>query len=256
MSNDYFRFKQFTIRQDKTAMKVGIDSVMLGAWTTIDGSEKNVLDIGAGTGLLAMMIAQRNPTTKIFAVEIDEQASQQAAENIAASDWNDRITVVNTDIRTFALNPDDFDLIICNPPYFEKSLKSHNSQRNYARHNDSLSFADLIDCVHRLLCRSGRFALIIPEDKANTIIELADRKRLFPVRRLNVRPTETKPVTRVILEFSYISHRVFYNEGAEDLQVIPESNYLPYSSDERILTVRTDDCYSNEYKSLTRDFYL
>lgn len=234
MSNDYFKFKQFVIEQNNTAMKVGIDSVLLGSWITVRSSEKNILDIGTGTGLLALMTAQKNRLAKILAVEIDENACRQASENFAASLWNERITLVNADIKTCTLSPKSFDLIICNPPYFEKSLKSHDSKRNFARHDDSLSFSDLIDCVHRLLNDNGHFALIIPADKAGTVIELAGNKKLFPVKRLNIKTKETKPVTRVILEFSYI--------------------FQPLN--ENTLTVRTANDYSDEYKFLTKEFYL
>jgi tRNA1Val (adenine37-N6)-methyltransferase len=234
MSNDYFRFKQFTVKQDKTAMKVGSDSVLLGAWTAVNGLEKNVLDIGTGAGLLALMMAQKIPNAMITACEIDETACKQALENVSSSGWSERIIVVNADIRTFMQNQRGFDLIICNPPYFEKSLKSHDSKRNLARHNDSLPFPDLIDCVHRLLHDNGRFALTVPADKANIITDLAANKKLSPIRRLNVKPTETKPVNRIILEFGYSS--------------LPTEEYS--------LTVRAGNNYSNDYKSVTKDFYL
>jgi tRNA1Val (adenine37-N6)-methyltransferase len=234
MSNDYFKFRQFIVKQDKTAMKVGVDSVLLGSWITVDGSEKNVLDIGTGTGLLALMMAQKISTAKITACEIDEKAYKQASENILSSEWSERINVIHTDIKTYTHNFEKFNLITCNPPYFEKSLKSQDFKRNFARHNDSLPFPDLIDCVHRLLSNDGRFVLIIPENKADKIIGLAGNKKLFPVRRLNVKPKETKPINRVILEFSYIFQP-------------PKENTL---------TVRTESNYSNEYQSLTKDFYL
>jgi tRNA1Val (adenine37-N6)-methyltransferase len=234
MSNDYFRFKQFTVRQDRTAMKVGIDSVLLGAWTAVNGSEKNVLDIGAGSGLLALMMAQRISNAMVTACEIDETACEQARENISSSGWSERISVVNADIRTFTQNLKGFDLIICNPPYFEKSLKSHDSKRNVARHNDSLPFNDLIDCVNRMLHDDGRFALIVPADKAAIITSLAAAKKLSPIRRLNIKPIESKPVNRVILELGYTSQ--------------PPEEYA--------LTVRTGNSYSNEYKTTTKDFYL
>jgi tRNA1Val (adenine37-N6)-methyltransferase len=214
-------------------MKVGIDSVLLGAWTAVSGSEKNVLDIGTGVGLLALMMAQKIPGATITACEIDENACEQARENILSSKWNERITVVNADIRTFTQNLKGFDLIICNPPYFEKSLKSLDSKRNIARHNDCLPFSDLIDCVHRLLSDNGRFVLIVPNDKASIITDLAAGKNLFPMRRLNIKPTETKPVNRVILELACTSQ--------------PPEEYS--------LTVRTGNGYSDEYKSLTKDFY-
>jgi tRNA1Val (adenine37-N6)-methyltransferase len=234
MANDFFNFKQFTVKQDKTAMKVGIDSVLLGSWTTVSGLEKNVLDIGTGTGLLALMMAQKIPNAKIIACEIDENACEQALENISASVWSERITVVNADIRTFTQNSKGFDLIICNPPYFEKSLKSQDSKRNFARHNDCLPFPDLMDCVHKLLHNKGRFALIVPEDKVDTLIKIAGEKKLFPIRRLNVKSKETKPVNRIIMELSYM--------------------FKP--QEEMSLTVRTGNSYSDNYKSLTKDFYL
>jgi tRNA1Val (adenine37-N6)-methyltransferase len=234
MSNDFFRFKHFTVKQDKTAMKVGIDSVLLGSWVSVNGLEKNVLDIGTGTGLLALIMAQKIPDAQIIACEIDETACEQAIENISSSAWNKRITVVNADIRTFMPNPKSFDLIICNPPYFEKSLKSYDNKRNLARHNDSLSLPDLIDCVHRLLRSDGRFALIAPQNKADTVIELAGERNLFPVRRLNVKSTETKPVNRVIMELSYTFR-------------LPE---------EMSLTIRTGNNYSDDYKTLTKKIYL
>ncbi|MDR0724717.1 MAG: methyltransferase [Prevotellaceae bacterium] len=234
MANDFFKFKLFTVKQDKTAMKVGIDSVLLGAWISANGLETNVLDIGTGSGLLALMMAQKIPAAKIVACEIDEIACEQASENISSSAWSERIAVVNADIRSFTHNPKSFDLIVCNPPYFEKSLKSHDEKRNFARHNDSLPLTDLIDCVHRLLHDNGRFVLIVPENQAGTVIELAGAKKLFPTKRLNIKSTATKPVSRVILELSYT------------LQP-PE---------ERTLTVRTGNNYSDDYKAITKDFYL
>jgi tRNA1Val (adenine37-N6)-methyltransferase len=234
MSNDYFEFKQFTVKQDKSAMKVGVDSVLLGSWISIDGTEKNVLDIGSGTGLLALMMAQRIPDANIIACEIDKSACEQARENILSSKWKERIAVVNADIKAYTQNSKYFDLIICNPPYFEKSLKSQNNTKNIARHDDSLSFADLIDCVHRLLRHNGRFVLILPEDRVARIIELANEKSLFPVRQLNVKPKESKHINRVILELSY--------------KLAPlETN---------ILILRNENGYSDDYKSITKDFYL
>jgi tRNA1Val (adenine37-N6)-methyltransferase len=215
-------------------MKVGIDSVLLGSWTTVSGLERNVLDIGTGTGLLALMMAQKIPTAKIIACEIDEKACRQASENILSSEWSERISIIHSDIRTYTQHSEKFNLIISNPPYFEKSLKSQDIKRNFARHNDTLSFPELIDCAHRLLSDDGRFVLIITEDKADKIIELAGNKKLFPVRRLNIKPKETKPVTRVILDFSY--------------------TFQPPK--ENTLTIKIDNHYSDEYQSLTKDFYL
>jgi tRNA1Val (adenine37-N6)-methyltransferase len=234
MSNDFFRFKQFTVKQDRTAMKVGVDSVLLGSWVAVRGVEQNVLDVGAGTGLLALMMAQKIPAANIVACEIDPLACEQARENVAASAWRNRIVVVNADVRTSTFDAEGFDLIICNPPYFDKSLKSSDAQRNVARHNDSLPLPDLLDCVNRLLRNDGRFALIVPENQAATVVELAGVRGLFPVRRLNVKSTATKPVSRVVMELSRASQ----------------------PPDEMSLTVRIDNHYSDDYKSLTKEFYL
>lgn len=214
-------------------MKVGVDSVLLGSWIAVNGTEKNVLDIGTGTGLLALMMAQRISDANITACEIDYFAYEQACENVRSSKWNERISVINTDIKIYAENSGKFDLIICNPPYFENSLKSQNSRKNFARHDDSLSFSELIDCVHKLLSPNGRFAVIIPQDRLLSIVDLAGQKQLFPLRRLNVKPKENKPVNRIILELSY--------------------EFLP--PEETTLILRTENGYSKDYKLITKDFY-
>jgi tRNA1Val (adenine37-N6)-methyltransferase len=214
-------------------MKVGSDSVLLGSWITVNGTERNVLDIGTGTGLLALMTAQRTLNAKIVAVEIDLLAYEQACENISRSKWSERITVVNADINDY--HPQDcFDLIISNPPYFENSLKSMDTRKNFARHDDSLSLQRLIDCVHRLLSDSGRFALILPAHRISSIVKLAETHSLFPVKQLNVKPKDIKPVNRVIMEFGR-KQEIF---------------------EENTLTLRTDTGkYSDDYKHITTDFY-
>jgi len=214
-------------------MKVGVDSVLLGSWIAVSGTETNVLDIGTGTGLLALMMAQRISGANITACEIDYPAYKQACENVLASQWNERISVINTDIKVYLQNSGNFDLIICNPPYFENSLKSQNSRKNFARHDDSLSFSELIDCVHKLLSPDGHFALIIPQDRLSSIVELYKQKQLYPLRRLNVQPKENKPVNRIILELSREFRTV----------------------DEATLILRNETGYSKDYKALTKDFY-
>ena len=150
MANDYFRFKHFTVWQQHCAMKVGTDGVLLGAWA--DGGQR-ILDIGTGTGLIALMMAQRFPAAEVTAVEIDEQAAMQACENVAASPFADRVNVIHDDILRYAdaCAEGCFDAIVCNPPFFVNSLKNPDSKRALARHNDNLSFCQLFSIVHLLI---------------------------------------------------------------------------------------------------------
>lgn len=235
MPNHFFKFKQFTINQDKTAMKVGSDSVILGSWTYIDDSVKQILDIGTGTGLLALMMAQRCPAAYVTAVEIDGQSGRQASENVTNSPWNDRITVINCDIKQFKSDK-KFDLIITNPPYFHKSLKSADEKRNLARHNDGLLLPDLIEVAHNLLSDNGYLSIIIPKENELIINGICEAKNMYTVRRLLIKPTELKPANRVILE---ISKKQIENIKTETL--IVRDNY---------------GNYTEIYKSLTKNFYL
>ena len=165
MANNYFQFKQFTIRQDKTAMKVCTDACLFAAWVAekIENQKskvENILDIGAGTGLLSLMLAQKN-NANIDAVEIDEDAALQAIENFAASPWNDRLTLFNLSIQLF--NPATFyDVIISNPPFFVESLKSDVHQKNIAKHTETLSYNHLIEQVLQQLKPQGKFYLLLP----------------------------------------------------------------------------------------------
>jgi tRNA1Val (adenine37-N6)-methyltransferase len=174
-SNSYFQFKQFVVNQEDCAMKVGTDGVLLGAW--FDFKENgSVLDIGTGTGLIALMAAQRGADS-VVAVEIDEKAARQAAENVASSKWKDIVTVVHSDIACFS---DDkrFDAVVCNPPFFRDSLRSPDSVRSQARHNDTLSYEKLAEMANCLLSDSGLFSLVLPYDMADTFISVAAKNGL------------------------------------------------------------------------------
>lgn len=161
MSNTYFRFKQFLIEQDKCAMKVSTDACILGAWTSINNDVQYALDIGAGTGLLSLMLAQKNEQIHIDAVEIDDDAYIQANENIQSSEWADRIKVHKGDVNTISFLK-QFDLIICNPPFFNKSLLSPNEQRNAARHTISLSYEQLLMAIDKNLSEKGNAFILLP----------------------------------------------------------------------------------------------
>lgn len=228
-----FRFKQFTIQQDKCAMKVGTDSVLLGAW--VSKAQGNLLDVGCGSGLLALMMAQRFLNVNIDAIDIDEGAYVQTIENVAASKWRDKISVSNCSLQQFSANK-KYQLIFTNPPYFVSSFKASNKARNTARHTTELPFEELIYSVLNLLADDGVFALILPVVESNLFIDLAINEGLFLNRKCLIKPNKNKPVKRVMMEFSLHKNTLI----------------------EEHLTIETDKrhYYTKEYISLTKDFYL
>lgn len=236
MPNDHFTFKRFTVRQDKCAMKVGTDGVLLGAWAGgRDILVSNVLDVGTGTGVVALMLAQRFPGARIDAIDIDVCAVSQATENFAQSEWIERICAVHSSVQDF--RPDrKYDLIVSNPPYFIDSMKA-DAKRTLARHTDTLSYADLVDGVVRLLGNDGSFAVIFPYVESNIFIIEAAKKGLYVNRRMDVAGAPGKPVKRVLLEFSF-------NRVVD----VPVENLIIESGGRH--------CYTEKYRELTKDFYL
>lgn len=201
-SGKTFYFKQFHIHHDRCAMKVGTDSVLLGAWANIDGVKK-ILDIGSGSGVLAMMLAQRTDTdVTVHGVEIDHQAYLQACINAQESPWPQRITYYHQAIQNFH-DETSFDLIVCNPPYFNNSKHSPDLKRTQARHNTILPYEDLIAGVKKHLKDSGRFALILPYSEGMDFIALATMAGLVCSRKCGFRSVNNKQVSRLLLEFSY-----------------------------------------------------
>lgn len=199
---DAFTFRHFTINQDRCAMKVGIDAVVLGAWTPVNKDYKRVLDIGAGTGILSLLLAQRLPEAMITAVEIDPEAASQTQENADNSPFKDRIKVVASSIQEAkALEEKGFDLIICNPPFFTGGVLSDQLNRNTARHTVKLSHADLLASVRRLLAPDGRFSLVLPKIEALRFREIAAGLGFYPREVLQLRPRADKPVHRVLQSF-------------------------------------------------------
>lgn len=231
---DYFHFKKFSVRHDRSGMKVGTDGTLLGAWTDVRKATQ-ILDIGTGTGLIALMLAQRAAeSVTIDAVEIDEAAYSDAQENFAASPWHDRIHLHHTAIQNF--NPSTlFDLIVTNPPYFQKSYKPPTAQREAARHTEQLTFDEILSIAEKLLTPSGKLNLILPYTEGLQFINLAEHKGLHCTRQWIFRTRANKPVERFLLEFSWIK-----NER-------DEGEILLYSSGEN---------WSAGYKELTRAFYL
>ena len=227
-----FRFKQFAVEQDDVAMKVGTDGVLLGAWAACDGA-KRILDIGTGTGVISLMLAQRNTEAEIQAVEIDEIATKRARSNFDASPWAERLEVECCAVQEF--NPNEkFDLIISNPPYFVDSLLPPDAKRSTARHTHDLSFEELDKAVCRLLAEDGRFALILPTTEFDKYLAIT---QLCLCRRCDVHPTVGSPTKRVMAEFA-----------KQKVDAVVLENIT-------IEQERRGD-YTEEYRTLTKDFYL
>lgn len=235
MSNNFFRFKQFTVFQDCCAMKVGTDGVLLGAWAEAY-KRNNVLDVGTGTGLIALMIAQRNTNATIDAIDIDEGCVMQAKRNVFESPFSNRVDVQKSSFQDFAARNDNkYDLIVSNPPYFHNSLKSPNLHRNYARHTDSLSFYEIISDGVSLLTESGSISLILPYEFKTSVLMHAKTVGLFAKRITNVFPLPHKPAKRILVEF-----------GMSDTECVEDNLIVELSRHK----------YTDEYNALTNEFYL
>lgn len=228
-----FQFKNFSITQENTAMKVGTDGVLLGAWSK--AKEGNVLDIGTGTGLIALMLAQRTKTALIDTIEIDEAASKEAQKNFNNSAWKARLTSINSSLQNYQPQK-KYDLIISNPPFFIDATKAPDFNRNNARHTDTLSFEELIKAAKLLLTDDGILSLILPTNEANLFIELTHNSTLFLKRKCLVKPNPNKAAKRILMEFSFSKTEII--------------------EDELTIETETRHQYTNEYKTLTKDFYL
>lgn len=237
MANFFFKFKQFTIFQDQCAMKVGTDGVLLGAWSDVSACE-DILDVGTGTGLISLMLAQRSPNAYIVAIDIDEDCSIQAKQNIGQSIFANQINVQQISFQDFLNNSKKrFDLIVSNPPYFQNALKSPDISRNYARHDNTLSYKEIIAASDFLLNEKGRIALILPSDLKQKVIDDATRANLYPSRITNVFPLPHKPAKRILIELI---------KNAPSITRI--ENHLIIATDRH--------CYSEVFKNLTKEFYL
>ena len=231
-----FHFKKFSIDDSKAAMKIGTDSVLLGAWTPQE-YETRILDIGTGSGILALIMAQRNKNTAIDAVEIDTNAATLATLNVQLSPWAEQIHIFNTTIQAFSeVAEHTYSLIICNPPFFTDSLKAPDKARNMARHNDSLSVTELLGCTSKLLTENGKASFIIPVDAYHTWKNEAARHFLFP-----------NHLTLVKSYPSHAPHRVMVMFSRKNQDSISEDEICIYSSEK---------IHSQEYKEITKDFYL
>ncbi len=234
MNDSTFRFKQFSIAQDKCAMKVGTDAVLLGSWVNAPESQ-SVLDIGTGTGIIAMMIAQKTDAI-IDAIDIDEKALEQARYNALNSIWKHRINIFHISLQNHAKHIDKkYDLIISNPPYFDETYKPAEVSRNNARHTDNLSFGDLAEGVRKLLEPHGKFFVILPLNEGNIFIEIMKTEGLFCNELVRVKSKISKPEKRLMMQFSFTKTEL----------------------KESMLIIRNEDhSYSDEYINLTKDYYV
>lgn len=238
-----FVFKQFRIEQDRCAMKVGTDGVLLGAWA--EGGRR-ILDIGTGTGLIALMMAQRFADATVTAIDIDEEACGQARENALTSPFANRVAVVHSSVQSFSVDFLEnslknnsilrFDSIVSNPPFFEQSLKNPDSRKSIARHADSLPFSELFESVSRLLSNDGVFSVIIPSEKLESFTSNAYLSGFYISRQCLVKTIPKKPAKRCLLTFQ---------------------KHLPNSVEKsEIFLQNSDETRSESYRNLTKDFYL
>jgi tRNA1Val (adenine37-N6)-methyltransferase len=231
-----FKFKQFKVEQDKCAMKIGTDSVLLGAWTSVNHNPFNVLDIGAGTGILSLMIAQRSHAQQIEAIEIDDDAYEQCVDNFENSPWNDKLFCFHASILEYieAVN-EKFDLIICNPPFYSEDYKTPDKARNLARFSDAMPLEHIIFAVIYFLSKKGKFSIVAPFKEEKNIIEEASLINLYPNCILRVKGNPNSEIKRSLIEFS------FSESDIKTSELIIENERHQYTQD---------------YISLTKDFYL
>jgi tRNA1Val (adenine37-N6)-methyltransferase len=199
MANSYFQFKQFRVEQDRCAMKVCTDACIQGAYTCAPNA-KRILDIGCGTGLLSLMMAQRHPAAYIDAVEIEVNAYKQALENVSSSPWADRIRVQHLPVQSFSASL-PYDLIIVNPPFYPRHLRSPNKQRNQAHHHDSLSFQELAKACKSLLAPEGYCSILLPPEQADEFAGIAAGEGLYASHELEIRESHSHQPHRSIRQY-------------------------------------------------------
>lgn len=236
LGNQPFQFKSFEIHQDSCAMKIGTDGILLGAWAKADGA-KTVLDIGSGTGVIAIMMAQRNAVATIHAVEIEEAAAQQAQFNMNACPWKDRLSVFKTSIQDYAKSTSDrYDLVVSNPPFFSGGTFSADQNRKNVRHTVKLPNGDLLSAARQLMSPDGRFCVILPYLEGLQFVDMAKRYHLFCTKMVEVKSKVDKSVERLLIQF--------------------EKQDKPQEIDQLVIQHDARNDYTQAYIDLTGDFYL
>ena len=235
MSNSWFQFQQFRVAQDRCAMKISTDAVLLGTLVQSD-APKQILDIGTGTGVIALMLAQRFPEASLTALELDPEAASQARENCEQSPFSERLTVLQDRLQDFSVEQ-RFDLLVSNPPFFPNHLSTSDPKRQQALHTDSLSFEELLHKASQLLTPSGSFWVILPPRQMQDFIQYATAHGLFPGTRVGIRDSAAKPIHREVASFTF-------------------SESLSTTRPEEILLKNEDGSYSARYQQLISGFLL
>ena len=233
--NKPFSFKQFEVHQDRCAMKIGTDGVLLGCWAPVD-NVYSVLDIGAGTGVISLIIAQRSTAETIDAVEIDEDAYEQTVENFERSPWGDRLFCYHASFQEFFTEIDDkYDLIISNPPFYTENYKTDDKKRDLARFEDALPFEHLLYGASKLLSDTGRLVIILPYKAEEEIITVAEQFHLYPQKITRVKGSYDAETKRSLIVLGFGRKEIIYDELVVEI---------------------TRHQYTDEYIELTKDFYL
>lgn len=255
-----FKFKQFSIKQEKSAMKVGTDGVLLGAWCDVENTN-SALDIGCGTGLIALMLAQKKAKLKIDAVEISAESATEAEENVQNSPFKEQISVFCDSIQNFAEKCDKkYDLIVSNPPFFVDSLKCPNEKRALARHTDTLPYCDLFFAVEKLLNENGLFSVILPEEQCESFINSAKNHNLFLTKQTEVFSKPQSKCHRRLMTFS----SAFLTQSSQRERKERKDDYQKFANfandlcvkKEKLIIENSRHNFTDEYISLTKDFYL
>lgn len=236
MKNPVFEFKQFSIKQDLSSMKVGTDGTLLGAWCSIQDRYR-ILDVGTGTGLIALMIAQRNSLASIDAIEIEEDACKEAAHNFSHSPWKERLQIIHKPLQEY-VPPQFYDLIVSNPPYFDDANENKTEKATIARHTETLGFNDIIDFSKKYLYQKGLLSVILPVKQAETFEKECQEKGMHLHRKMIVfsNTTSEKPI-RIMMEFS------------KEKSFVVEETSLCIETSER-------HQFTEEYMELTNEFFL
>ncbi|MDP2542825.1 tRNA (adenine-N(6)-)-methyltransferase [Tenacibaculum discolor] len=234
-----FQFKEFAVHQDKTAMKVGTDAVLLGAWCNLGDFPDAMLDVGSGTGVISLMLAQRSDAMTIDAVEVDGDAYEQTVENFEQSDWGDRLFCYNASFVEFAEEmseeEEEYDIIVSNPPFYTDNYETEDLARNKARFTSSLSFEELLKGVSEILSENGRFSTIIPFKEEADFIKLAKKHNLYLNRVCRVKGNPTSEIKRSLLELSFTESSI---------------------QEEELIIETKRHQYTDAYINITKDFYL